>query len=426
MGISSSPYMVKPEDGIVTKEQNDNEECGNLHGIVQREKGCDFLESVHYMEFDFTPMIAADVQNLGYSRILLLAFRINGLIDSNGGFATEEKISCSFRLQALLVALCQTVPQYGSLFLFFEIVVGFPLVPLAVIGILLALTEVYIFYGFHIAMRSAVTSGFFRQKCVIQHIEKSKISALLGALVPFCVLYLSAAIFIGYPQLSSPYIYRKVLAYLSVFFWPLILAGTWHFAILGKVNIANTLLGQFSKQFSDDCVKLLLVEDKDRDLALKELQKRQEKIMRIMGSYNESSSGLLILNLFDLNLWFALAVAGMCYPQPDGSLSWIQILIGFLLCLACIMFFQYASDIRAPSFHFNNIEKRLNGAYHLNRVLKKFHGSHANFKAWLNGSKICISAFGIHLDEELFSRIGAVLSTVLVAGLGVVARTVLL
>ena len=62
----------------------------------------------------------------------------------------------------------------------------------------------------------------------------------------------------------------------------------------------------------------------------------------------------------------------------------------------------------------------------MNRVLSHFHGSHANFKAWLNGSRVCISAFGIHLDEELFSRIGAVLSTVLVAGLGVVARTLFL
>ena len=312
-------------------------------------------------------------------------------------------------------------------FSFFEIIVGFPLVPLAVIGILLALTEIYIYSGFHIVMRSAVTSGFYRQKCVIQLLEKSKVSALVGTLVPFCVLFLSAAIFIGYPQLSSPYIYRKVLAYLSVFCWPLILAGLWHFIILqGNGNIANTLLGQFSKQFSDDCVKLLLAEDKDRDAALKQLQKRQEKIMRIMESYNESASRLTILNLFDLGLWFVLGLAGMCYPQPDGSLSWVQILIGFLICLSCIMSFQVATDIRTPAFHSNSIEKRLNGAYHLNRVLSHFHGSHANFKAWLNGSRVCISAFGIHLDEELFSRIGAVLSTVLVAGLGVVARTLFL
>ena len=71
------------------------------------------------MEFDFSPMIAADVQNLGYSKMLMLAFRMNGLIDSNGGFATEEKIPCSFRLQALLGALCMNVPQYGSFFSFF-------------------------------------------------------------------------------------------------------------------------------------------------------------------------------------------------------------------------------------------------------------------------------------------------------------------
>ena len=116
----------------------------------------------------------------------------------------------------------------------------------------------------------------------------------------------------------------------------------------------------------------------------------------------------------------------MCYPQPDGSLSWIQILIGFLICFACIVSFQTVNDIRTPALHFNSIEKRLNGAYHLNRVLSHFHGSHANFKAWLNGSRVCISAFGIHLDEELFSRIGAVLSTILVAGLGVVARTLFL
>eukprot|EP00944_MAST-04C_sp_MAST-4C-sp1_P000933 g933.t1 len=276
--ISSSPYMVEPEDGVTTKKQNDNEEGGNLQGIVQREGGGDDLASVHYMEFDFSPMIAADVQNLGYSKTLMLAFRMNGLIDSNGG----------------------------------------------------------------------------------------------------------------------------------------------------NGNIANTLLGQFSKQFSDDCVKLLLAEDKDRDAALKQLQKRQEKIMRIMESYNESSSRLTILNLFDLGLWFVLGLAGMCYPQPDGSLSWVQILIGFLICLSCIMSFQVATDIRTPAFHSNSIEKRLNGAYHLNRVLSHFHGSHANFKAWLNGSRVCISAFGIHLDEELFSRIGAVLSTVLVAGLGVVARTLFL
>ena len=316
------------------------------------------------------------------------------------------------------------VPFYGPTLLFFELIVGFPTLPLIIIGITLLLFEVNMFFIMIETSRSVLNAGYFRLKPVIEHVEKNKTAGSF-MLVPYFIYFVFGAIFLGLPHLSSPILYRKIFAYLSVFCWPFTILGYWPFCVAG-FDVMLPITVQYSKQFSDDCVKLLLKNNGKHDVvALQELQKRQKQMVKIMELFNKGYGKTSVLSTCILTLWVLFGLAGMCYPQSDGSLTLLQVIFGFLIALTCALFLHSNKNIRMPAIHFKRIEQRLSGVSDFNKVLRHFHGSHANFKAWLNGCKICISSYGIEVDEEVFVRLGTSVFAIFVAALGLVARTLL-